>query len=364
MEGFTDEAILTGAYGWTERENGGGSTTIGSGRDGSGSFYMRSGAVLNNLGARVWRRGISAEASGATRLLFQYAIRPSGTDALFQAVTPSSNSTLFGHFCVIGPSNVDGATTDSIAFAINSGKLSLVQGQGTEAQWGTPLASSTQTNLFTANVWSFVEVNVKPGLTGTGLVSVRVNGQLAFNEVAVSVAFDSIGIGQGVNRGSNGIEAFNEIDDFVISASDQATVEWLGDRSVRRIAAADVGSETDGTNINGGPPTAQAVQPSTTEFNTLENVGDRQTFTFDTTSIPANVSIAAVQERMELRNPLSGTNASKGLLKLGANESLTSTVSISGTPSYNSYVAQATKPGGGAWTRSDLDTLEAGVEIA
>lgn len=363
MEGFTDAAILTGAYGWTERTTGGGSTTMSAGRDGSGSLYMTNG-TSNGRGYRIWRRGISSEASGATRLIFQYAIRPGGVEALQQATSPSSNGTTFGHFCLVGPANVDGATTDSIAFSINNGKLSIVQGQGTEAQWATPLASSIQTGLFVANAWSFVEVSIDPGLTGTGLLSARVNGQLALSEVSVSVAFDVVGIGQGVIYNSGGVEVNNEIDDFVISASDQATVEWLGDRSVRRLAPKDLATETDGTNVNGGPPTAQAVQLETAEYNTLENVADRQSFTLDSSVLPSNVSIDAVQQRMDLQNPFAGTNASKGLLKLGASESLSTTVAISGTPSYNTYPAENTKPGGGAWSRSDIDTLEAGVEIA
>lgn len=327
-----------------------------TGRDGTPDGAIRTYGRDNVSGKQRWERGIADITAGATRVIFQVAIMGWGAHLLDHG--PNAGGSLYGGMLIIaGPAGLYD-TSDTVAFTFYQGKVLLTQGKGSESQFGTAFATSTSSNLLRDSQWSVVEINVLPGLSSTGRVSVRVNNILAIDEAPCSVALDRFGFGLERDMDFGGAYIDLCFDDVVISTSDQGTVEWLGDRRVHTLTPNDLGSETGGysAGADSGPRLAGMVDRFA-DANYLAD-GDRLTATVDASVLPENVDVAAVQPRFRA----AGTGNLASLVKAGASEALGAAQAVASDPAYVIGEAVALKPGGGAWAQADLDTIEMGVE--
>lgn len=362
MEGFHDDRVPSGVEGWTENPTYAILSTQSHGRNVPGCLRVTSTAsTSNNFGAA--QLGVSGWADQGTRLIVQFGFRP--VSLLNQQGYSGSYTTQWsGFFNLMGSTDtINGSSADTISLICDNGACILAQGRGTAAE-GTAGTLSTQTDLFSLAQWSFIEMNVLPGLEGAGRVSVRINGRLVFDEVATSVDPDYVRLYWPYSLWTSTMH--NEFDDLVIATSDQATVEWLGDCTVASLPVAGMGSETDGyTPGSDVSPRFETVRESDSGYNVLPAVADRQSFTVDTSTLPADTNgVVGVQARFTAGNPVGGGHTVKPLLKLGGAEVVGTARALPGDPSSVAGDVHETKPGGGVFTQADLSTLEIGVEIA
>lgn len=362
MEGFHDDRVPSGVEGWTENPTYAILSTQSHGRNVPGCLRVTSTAdTSSNYGAA--QLGINGWADQGTRLIVQFGFRP--VSLLNQQGYSGSYTTQWsGFFNLMGSTDtINGSSTDTISLICDNGACILAQGRGTAAE-GTAGTLSTQTDLFSLAQWSFIEMNVLPGLGGAGRVSVRINGRLVFDEVAMSVDPDYVRLYWPYSLWSSTMH--NEFDDLVIATSDQATVEWLGDCTVAALDVSGDGSETDGHALGSdGGPMPGAVQAGDPRYSILPSVGDRQSFTVDSSGLPVDLnSVVAVQARFAAGNPVGGGRTVKPLLKLGGAELVDTARALPADPTYVAGDVHETKPGGGSFTVADLASLEIGVEIA
>lgn len=258
--------------------------------------------------------------------------------------------------------------------------LQLWEGFGTTQHFKLMIESNNKLGVYRAgtklgegvtaipqNVWTYIEVKVKIHDT-TGTVEVRVNG-----------AVDLSLTGQDTrNAGTAGliddIRLFNvygqaiDVDDIVVMDTSGSTMnDFIGDIKIECIlpggngnSSQFVGSDADSTNnfqlVDDNPPNDD------TDYVQSSTVGQKDTYAYGNLATPSG-TVYGVQVSSRVRKDDAGARKFVSVARLSSTEEDSAEYTL--TTSYQYFAeVRPTKPGGGAWTITDVNNAEFGVKVS
>lgn len=232
----------------------------------------------------------------------------------------------------------------------------------------TPVAISSNT-LNTAT-WYYIEVKHKTD-NSTGTFEVRVNGtstgwiNLSSQDTQVG-AFaytDLLGYGAEISGNGNSVDI---TDMYICDTGGSTNNDFLGDIRVEAILPSGAGNYTEFTDLVGAANHAAAVDDSSSQDDDTTYVGSSTTGHRDTFAMgnitPSTGSILGVALNATARKDDAGTRLLKLMARLSSTDSESSTESL-GTDYAGVQRIMETKPGGGAWSITDVNNAEFGVRI-
>lgn len=254
------------------------------------------------------------------------------------------------------------SSSQGVVLGINSSQQIYAATASSYGAPGTSLGvASTSLN---PNTWYYVEVRAKLSTTA-GEFEVYVNGVQVLNLSGVNTATGSISSYQTVTLGgcnNNSITAY--FDDVYICDTTGATNNtFIGPVSVYSLMPNGAGSATEMT-ATGAATNWEAVADPTddsTDYVATSTTGQKDYYTFE--SLPGTVTtVAGVQLKARSTLPTSGTRKLKMNLKNGASVISSALRALAtGTWLQNSFVSD-TAPDGTAWTPTQVNNTEGGIE--
>lgn len=282
---------------------------------------------------------------------------------------PSSYQTVVaGVACKLsGPGSVVLALLDSGTYQFyvqitGSGALQVVRGDG------TILATSTS-GLIAGGVWFYLEAKVKiHGSTGT--YAIRLNGgavpglpdataQNTQNSANASV--NEIGFGPG----ASGNQVIDDL--YVCDTAGSVNNDFLGDVKIEAIFPNGDGNSSqwvgsDSNSINNSLLVDEATPNDDTDYVASSTSGNKDTYAMGNLTTAAG-TVLAVQPAAWARKDDAGNRLIVNVARLSGVE-VDSTLPFALGASYG-FCAEIreTKPGGGAWSLSDVNAAEFGVKV-
>lgn len=271
----------------------------------------------------------------------------------FAAVTNYTNNFngyMFGIF-------TDGGATGHLLFNVDvSGVLVYRAGTGVIATGPLP-------GTFNPSLWNYYEVSATIATTG-GTVVVRVNGQEVINFT-----------GNTRNGGtSTNIDAIAQSQYFASSVYDDLYVcdgtgpapwnTFLGDVRVLTSSPSAAGASTQFTPSSGANYTTVNELPfSASQYVQSGNVGERDTYTM--TDIPTTVSsVLGVQNNIITKKTDTGPMSTKPAIVSGGTVYYGASTPLTGNDTTLIDVRAINPATGTRWSITDVNSLEAGMEVA
>lgn len=245
------------------------------------------------------------------------------------------------------------ATNTNSGFSVYRGSVS-----------GTLLGSSTN-GILAANTWYYVEMGCTISDT-VGTVEVRLNGNSASPVINLT--------SQDTKNGSTGLIDGFKIADEAGGSSDNFTVDdfyfadtFLGDIKVESSLANGNGNYSDligsdANSVNNYLLIDEATPNDDTDYVEGLTTGNKDTYTFTDLATTAG-TVYGVQIVAYARKTDAGTRNFQTVARLSGTNTNSSSKAL--TNNYRYYHdMRETKPGGGAWTITDYNNAEFGIEIA
>lgn len=227
---------------------------------------------------------------------------------------------------------------------------------------GTLIASSAP-GVTQQNAWYYLEVQTEISDT-VGKVIVRLNEQEIINftgdtrNAGTDTTIDQIAI-----YGSSSVY-YDDI--YVLDGTGTSLNDFLGDVRISTIYPDSNGTYSQGlgsdSNSTDNYLLVNEAVPSAANYVDL-GVGEKDTYGYQNISLGTPSTIYAIKQSSYLQKTSSGAIGAKNIVKLGATEVATTAIAPTSSPSYfETFWTE--KPGGGAWTESDLNSAEFGVEAS
>lgn len=347
MDGFDvgDYALK----GWDSQQAGGsgGVVSTATGRISGGGVQVSQpgGGLISNI---VFRRAHAA----TTRLTVGFAVLPSALDS-----GGSLGITLHG----------DAGVTPHLTLMNNSSTRVLELRRGDHT--GTLLASSSV--ILSPGNWRYLEMRATLNDT-TGTCEVRIDGNATpiinftgdTKNGGTLTTFDMISL-RAYKAGSSGAATGVFDDLYLLDDTGTTNTTFLGD--VRAVTLRPDGAGTDTQLTPTGSVTnwqnVDETTYSTADYNASATVGQRDTYTLS--SLPAGMgTIYAVQSNLIAAKSDTTTANARIPLRIGAGLYYGGTTALSTSYLTYSDVHQVNPGTTTAWTMTDLNNLEAGMEVA
>lgn len=291
-----------------------------------------------------------------------------GTDSLRKTFSASSKlvtgygyfrHTSQGHYTYIAFMS-DNASTYHITILHNSaGYIEIRIGDR-----GGVLATST--SPVPAGVWTYLEVSVTVSDT-VGEVHVRRDGA---NTDLVSYTGDTRNGGTSTNIDSvifsTYVETVSYTDIYILNDTGTTNNDFLGDVAVATLRPNGNGNSTMLTGSDGNQVDNYLLVDETpfsaTDYTQSDTAGDKDTYTLQ--NLPATAStVYAVQVHVNMQKDDAGAAQARSILRSGSTDYPGTTQTLSTTPLnfvdlYNQDPATSNE-----WTTTDVDALEAGMEV-
>lgn len=324
---------------WTAQLNNGGSINSSGGRNGTGSMRFSnyqngySKSLPGNYGTLVL--GVAFRTSALGNLNLQPLI-----------------------------SFLDNGTMQTEVRLESTGRLRVSRN-------GTQLGS-TGTTVLSPNVFYFLELKVlfDPSV---GTVQLKINGTTEINltgqntRASANSYANQVALGQVTGAGNEA--ATIDYDDLYVcdTSGGSPTNDFLGDVRVEArfpngngATSNLVGSDSNST--DNYLLVDESTPNSDTDYVESSTVGDKDTYTFqDLTS--ASGTVFGVQINPYARKTDAGTRSIKSVARLSATEVDSADKTLSTSYGYLPDIRE-TKPGGGAWSISDVNSAEFGVKVS
>lgn len=254
---------------------------------------------------------------------------------------------------------MDGTTRQVQLGVISTGELRLYRGNSQL----TTIATSSGLGLQTG-VWYFIELKVVVDGTA-GQYEVRVNGApiaaltaTGANTRATTNNYANVAIGGA--PGSN-----SDIDDFyVCDGTGSANNNFLGDRRVITLLPDGAGNYTQWTPSAGSnfQCVDEASMNSDTDYVSSSTAAQKDTYNFGAVGIAGTV--AGIQVNGAIRKDDAGSRTVRRIVRVGATDYNGANVSVLDSYAYSIAEVLQTNPAtSAAWTVSDINSIEVGVEL-
>jgi hypothetical protein len=226
--------------------------------------------------------------------------------------------------------------------------------------WAFFNASSTQLGpsfRMPVNTWNYVEVRIVISAT-VGELEVRLNGQVVVNSTSLNTGSSAI---DAVFVGSLGNSSAGDFDDMYVSDSG-----FLGDIVVQTLYPNGNGNSSQLTGSDGNSTdnyllVDETVPPSTADYVESSTVGHKDTYTYTDLTVTSG-TVHAVQIVPYAAKTDAGSRSIVSVARLSGTETDSSDKVLPSTVTYLPDIRE-TKPGGGAWSISDVNSAEFGVKV-
>lgn len=203
----------------------------------------------------------------------------------------------------------------------------------------------------------------------TGVGVVKINGVTVINLSGVDTRNGANAVVNEVYLPSDAVGALVPIlsasfdDVYILDTTGATNNDFLGDVQVRAIFPTGAGNYTQWTpsagsnwqNVDDNPPNDD------TDYNSESTAADKDSFVFGDVT-PASGTVYAVAVNLHARKDDAGTRTIRSLARLSGTDAFGVNVNI--TTSYTNYQqVMETKPGGGAWSITDVNNSEYGYEL-
>jgi hypothetical protein len=294
----------------------------------------------------------------------------SGNDNFVQKTLPTHATYIAGFAFKPGQIGSNGTQQGFVTFGeagirhvflgINTGLLRVTRGDG------TVLATSTRT--LTAGLWYYIELKVLLSDT-VGTVEVRVNGEVWASGTALDTRNGGAGSFTVVELGSIGnTNGGNfDFDDFYVNSGATATNnDFWGDTRIECVFPSGDGATSqwvgsDGNSVNNSLLVDENPPNSDTDYVESGTVGNKDTYAYGDLAT-ATGTVFAVQVNAFARKTDAGSRSIVSVARLAATEVDSAVEALLDSYVYLSDIRE-TKPGGGAWAISDVNSAEFGVKV-
>ncbi len=230
---------------------------------------------------------------------------------------------------------------------------------------GTTLVTSSV--ALTTGTWYYIEIKATIHDT-TGSVELRVDGVTVASATGIDTRNGATGVIDNLavawaNSGTSQLSYFDDL--YVCDQSGLVNNDFLGDVRVQAIlpngngnSSVLVGSDGNSTDnyllVDENPP-------NTTDYVESSTPGDKDTYAFADVS-PTSGTVHAVQVLPYAVKTDAGARSIVSVARLSGTEVDSAAKTLSTTWRYLSDIRE-TKPGGGAWSISDVNAAEFGVKV-
>lgn len=310
--------------------------TIGAAAGRNGTNGLQTGG--NDSWAR--KTGLNAHATYICGFAFKPASLADNSGAFFQLEDPSQ----IAH----------------IMLRINGQHIQALRGDG------TVLGTSTQTLVI--NQSHYVEIKVLCSDT-VGTLEVRVNGVVWLSLTGIDTRNGGTATFGGIIFGGVGNvngATYNFDDLYVCDGSGATNLDFLGDVRIQAILPSGDGNSSvllgsDGNSVNNSLLVDEATPNSDTDYVSSAVVGDKDTYAFGNVT-PVSGTVYGVQVLPFARKDDAGVRSIVSVARVSATEVDGPAQALTTTYKYYADVRE-TKPGGGAWTITDVNAAEFGVKV-
>jgi hypothetical protein len=240
-----------------------------------------------------------------------------------------------------------------------TGRVAVYRGGGTLLGTGTTALSS--------GVYYYLEMKATIH-DSTGSVEVRVNGVTEINLTnqdtrnGATANINQIRIGLGVNQGIS----THRIDDFYIcDTNGSANNDFLGDVRIQALfpngngnSSVLVGSDANSTD---NYLLVDETAPNTSDYVESSTPGDKDTYAFGNLT-PTSGTVHGLQVLPFAAKTDAGVRSIASVARLSGTEEDSADKALGATYTYHPDIRE-TKPGGGAWSISDVNSAEFGVKV-
>jgi hypothetical protein len=232
---------------------------------------------------------------------------------------------------------------------------------------GTVLGTGTA--VLQPNVWYYIEFKCTIS-DAAGVAVVRVNGVTDINLSSVDTKNTANATADQVQLGGGGpsVNANVDWDDLYINDNAGSTNnDFLGDVRVEAIFPSGNGNSSvlvgsDGNSTDNYLLVDEAAPNGDTDYVESSTVGDKDTYAYGNMATTAG-TVFAVQTVPYARKTDAGVRSIVSVARLSATETDGPAQTLSTTYQYLPDIRE-TKPGGGAWTITDVNNVELGTKVA
>lgn len=243
-------------------------------------------------------------------------------------------------------------------------------GQLTATRNGTQLGSAG-TTVLQVGTWYYLEFKTLIDDT-VGTYEVRINGATEISGTgqdtrnAATATANQIRFGNSSDPGNNGGAAYDDV--YICDTSGSTNNDFLGDVRVEALFPNGNGNSSQFTGSDGNSTDNYLLVDETspnddTDYVEDSTVTDKDTYAY-TNPTPTTGTVYGVQTVPYARKTDAGTRSIRELARLSTTE-IDNGADITLSTSYLYYPKVfETKPGGGAWTLSDVSSAEFGYKVA
>ncbi|MFS4460864.1 hypothetical protein [Bdellovibrio sp. HCB2-146] len=269
----------------------------------------------------------------------------------------TTNSFAYTIFCVGGT----GYSGQGIAFAMNPGAGTFsIHTSGGSGNPGTTLGTASGT--YSHSTWYYAELRVKLGTT-TGEAHLRINGVSVLSLTNINTAAGSISSYGIIGRGTSTSISVYLDDLYICDTSGSTNNTFLGPISVYGLLPTGAGSSTQMDAV-GAASNWQAVGDATADTATYVETtvtAEQDYYTFQ--SLPAGItSVFGVALRTRNTTTDNGGRKIRLNLKNAANVISSTLRTLTMSSWLYEFFLSETAPDGSAWSKTSVDSTEAGIE--
>jgi len=235
-------------------------------------------------------------------------------------------------------------------------------GQITVCRNGTVLATSA--TVFATNTWYYLEL--KGLIDDAGSYEFRVDGVTNLSGSADTRNAGVTNCGGLCIGSTSGGQNHQRFDDLYLldGAGSAPNNDFLGDVRVTAIMPSGDGNSSqwvgsDGNSVNNSLLVDETT-PATADYVESSVVGDKDTYAFG--DIASSGTVYGVQFAPYAAKTDAGSRSIVSVARLSGTETDGSVKALSVSPGYLLDIRE-TKPGGGAWTASDINSAEFGIKV-
>lgn len=334
------DSTTTIAQKWDSSTASGGSMSYNTGRFGNGLRFTQSGA---GAGSFTVLKSFSAIAAGTTCII--------GFAFQFTDSSPSTSNAIL---------ELNEDLTLHIDLRLTTARKLQVTRNGTQLGLGTTVLS--------ASTWYYLELKVKIDDT-TGTVDLKIDG---VSELALTGqdtrnggtgAINNFDLTGTVGASTSAVRNFDDL--YLCDGSGSTNNDFLGDVRVEAINPNGNGNSSQMTGSDGNSTdNYQLVDenpPATADYVEETTIGEKDTYAFGNLTASTG-TVYGVQTFLYAAKTDAGVRSLCPVARLSGTESDGSTHPLS-TTARGFLDIYETKPGGGAWSISDVNSAEFGAKL-
>lgn len=229
---------------------------------------------------------------------------------------------------------------------------------------------STGNTIMSANLFYFIECKVT--LNGsTGTVLTKINGITDLNlssQNTGGTTADTFGLGQRIGGNNAFLNNWDWDDVYVIDTTGSApNNDLLGDVRIQALFPNGNGNTSnlvgsDSNSTDNYLLVDESAPNSDTDYVESSNVGDKDTYTMGNLT-PTTGTVYGLQILPFAKKTDAGTRSIKSITRLSGTEEDSADKTLSTDYGYLPDIRE-TKPGGGAWSISDVNSAEIGIKVS